>query len=261
MAWYKNVAKAVSKAGGDIVSEAKRAPVIGKVVTPIVNTINKAGGDISAEAKRVGGNISAEGKRIGGQISGAFKEATGNGPSSSSIGGAPPEYGTKLNLTSSEGTSQVLSPNQISSQYANMSSLAKMREQGARQGEQTAISRRLAASGMGSSGAGMRMQQQAADASARRSAEQQLGIGAEEAQAKQRMSESEANRGFQERQFEYQKQKDLAEFEVNKQVIAENQRIAREVQRYNDKGLFEQLGQDLFGKGTTSMFSIKKPFG
>lgn len=249
MAWYNKVAKAVSKAGGDIVSEAKRAPVIGQVVTPVVNTINKAGGDISAEAKRVGGNISAEGKRIGGQISGAFKEATGNGPSGpSAIGGAPPEYGTKLNLTSSEGTSQAFTPDQISSQYANLSSLAKMRESGAQQAEQTAISRRLAASGMGASGAGMRMQQQATEAGARRGAEQQLALGAEEAQAKQRMSESEASRGLQERQFEYLKQKDLAEFEVNKQVISENQRIARETQKYNNKGLFEQLWQDVFGK-------------
>ena len=250
MAWYKKVAKAVSKAGGDIVSEAKRAPVIGKLVTPVVNTINKAGGDISAEAKRVGGNISAEGKRVGGQISGAFKEVTGNGPSSgpSAIGGTVPEYGTKLNLTSSEGTSQAFTPEQISSQYANLSSLAKMRESGAQQAEQTAISRRLAASGMGASGAGMRMQQQATEAGARRGAEQQLALGAEEAQAKQRMSESEASRGLQERQFEYMKQKDLAEFEVNKQVISENQRIARETQKYNNKGLFEQLWQDVFGK-------------
>lgn len=258
MGWWEDTKKKVQgaattvyKAGKDTIAEVNRAPVIGQIAKPISQAINKAGGDISSEAKRVGGNISAEGKRIGGQISGGWKDITGQGGSSggsSSIGGAPPEYGTKLNLTSSEGTSKAFTPEQISSQYANLSSLAKMRESGAQQAEQTAISRRLAASGMGASGAGMRMQQQATEAGARRGAEQQLALGAEEAQAKQRMSESEASRGLQERQFEYMKQKDLAEFEVNKQVIAENQRIAREVQRYNDKGLFEQLWQDVFGK-------------
>ena len=169
----------------------------------------------------------------------------------SSIGGNVPDYSKfSLNLTSSAPTSnQAMTGDQIGQQYSNLQSLAKMREGAAAQGEQLAIQRRLASSGMGGSGAGMRMQQKAGDMSSRRLAEHQLGLGAEEAQARQRQGEAAAGRDFQERQFEYQKQKDQAEFETNKEVIAENQRIARATQRYNERGLFGQLFSDLFGGG------------
>ena len=203
--------------------------------------VQEKGGDVWSQ------NVKQPLNKLGAAIGITDKDKEGP----SSIGGNVPDYSKfSLNLTSSAPTSnQAMTGDQIGQQYSNLQSLAKMREGAAAQGEQLAIQRRLASSGMGGSGAGMRMQQKAGDMSARRLAEQQLGLGAEEAQARQRQGEAAAGRDFQERQFEYQKQKDQAEFETNKEVIAENQRIARAAQRYNERGLFGQLFSDLFGGG------------
>ena len=85
----------------------------------------------------------------------------------------------------------------IGQQYGAMSQMAKMREQSQRQGEQSAIQRRLAASGMGASGAGMRMQSQADQAAGRRAAETQLGIASEQAGAQRSAFESMMGRNLQ----------------------------------------------------------------
>jgi hypothetical protein len=191
-----------------------------------------------------------------GQEAGIINKPSGS-PSIGPAGSGPDYSQFKLNLTSSDPTGGAdNSQANIASQYGAMRSLAKMREQGQAMSDQTAIQRRLAASGMSGSGAGMRMQGQADQASARRQAEQQLGIGAEEAAAQQRASESALGRDFQERQFSYQKQRDEAQFETDKAVTAENQKIARDVQRYNEAGLLGQLGQDIFG-GFAKQISLK----
>lgn len=164
----------------------------------------------------------------------------------------------------------------IQSQYGAMSNLAKLRESAQRQSEGSAIARRLAASGMGSSGAGMRMQQQAEQQAGRRGAETQLALSGEQAAAERQAQEqatarnmqreqlrmgaaqAESDRAFRERQFQYEQAANAAAFEREGQVIAENQRIAREVQRYNERGMLGQIFGDLFGGGAWSM---KYPFG
>jgi hypothetical protein len=164
----------------------------------------------------------------------------------------------------------------IQSQYGAMSNLAKMRESAQRQSEGSAISRRLAASGMGASGAGMRMQQQAEQQAGRRGAETQLALAGEQAGAERQAQEqatarnlqreqlrmgaaqAESDRAFRERQFAYEQAANAAAFEREGQVIAENQKIARDVQRYNDRGMLGQLLGDLFGGGA---WSTKYPFG
>jgi hypothetical protein len=162
----------------------------------------------------------------------------------------------------------------ISQQYGAMGSLAKMREGSQRQSEQSAIARRLAASGMGASGAGMRMQQQQEQAAGRRAAETQLGLSAEQAGAERQAmdtttarnlqreqmrlgaAESAAGQNLRERMFQADLSKEEKAFAREGEVIAENQKIAREIQRYNEQGLIGQLGQDIFG-GTAKKFSTK----
>jgi hypothetical protein len=248
-----NIAGQVKKAAGDVYSATTKQP------TQAIYQSVKQGS--AQPMKEYAGNVWSQSvkqpmQKIG-QAIGAMSQGGGAGPEQGAAG-SPPDYSQfKLNLTSSNPTmAQPNTPDQLSQQYANMQSLAKMREGAAASGEQAAIQRRLAASGMGASGAGMRMQQQADQASARRLAEQQLGIGAEQAAAMQRAGESAADRDFRERQFEYQKQRDQAEFETNKKITEENQKIAREIQRYNNAGMFQQLGWDFFGKDT----SMKYPF-
>lgn len=294
--WYeKGPVGAIYKAGKDTVAEANRAPIIGQVIRPVSQAINKAGGDISAEAKRVGGNISAEAKRAGGNVSEAWKENVWNPIKEFMGGGAGGQAGPaqpaidyskyKLSLAQEAGDagkagfSSLISGNEnadairgnISQQYGALGSLAKMREGTQRNAEQSAIARRLAASGMGASGAGMRMQQQADQQAGRRAAETQLGLASEQARAEAQAQEGaagrnlqregmrvgaaqgESDRDFRERQFKYEQESNAQAFAREGEVIAENQRIAREVQRYNERGLFGQLLGDLFGGGAWSM--------
>ena len=153
----------------------------------------------------------------------------------------------------------------IASQFAQLGSLAKMREGAQRQTEQSAIQRRLAASGMGGSGAGMRLAGLSEQAAGRRAAETQLGIGAEQAgqeraageaamgrnlsreQMRLGAAESAAERGFRAQQANVLQEQFNAQFEQDKAVTLENQKIAREISRYNQSGLIGQLGQDIFG--------------
>ena len=164
----------------------------------------------------------------------------------------------------------------IQSQYGAMSNLAKLRESAQRKSEGSAISRRLAASGMGGSGAGMRMQQQAEQQAGRRGAETQLSLSAEQAAAERQAqdqatsrnmqreqlrvgaAQGESERAFRERQFQYEQQANAAAFEREGQIIAENQRIARDVQRYNESGMLSQMLGDLIGGGP---YSMKYPLG
>lgn len=166
----------------------------------------------------------------------------------------------------------------IAAKYASLGELNKLKEGAQNRMEQNAISRRLAASGMMGSGAGMRMQQQAQAESGRRAAMGNLGLAAEQAQAEQGASEaatarnlqrenlrmgaaeSAAQRGFAAEQFKAQKELQQASFERDNQTILENQKIARDIQRYNDRGLIGQLFGDLFGGGqgvsTKSIFGL-----
>jgi hypothetical protein len=135
----------------------------------------------------------------------------------------------------------------ISSRFGALGSLAKMREQGQAMSDQTAIQRRLAASGMSGSGAGMRMQGQADQASARRLAEQQLGISADEAGAQLQAGEMSKDRDFKERAFTYQKEQDARQMELDRQIGESNAAVGRANERYNKKGFLGQLGEDIFG--------------
>ena len=153
----------------------------------------------------------------------------------------------------------------IASQFSQLGQLAKLREGSQRQSEQSAIQRRLAASGMGGSGAGMRLAGLSEQAAGRRAAETQLGLAAEQAgqergasesamarnlnreQMRLGAAESAAERGFRAQQGNVQQEQFQAQFEQDKAVTLENQKIAREMQRYNSQGLLGQLGQDLFG--------------
>ena len=154
----------------------------------------------------------------------------------------------------------------IASQFANLGSLAKMREGAQRQTEQSAIQRRLAATGMGGSGAGMRLAGLSEQAAGRRAAETQLGLAAEQAgqergasesamgrnlsreQMRLGAAESAAERGFRAQQGNIAQEQFQAQFEQDKAVTLENQKIAREIARYNQAGLLGQLGQDIFGQ-------------
>jgi hypothetical protein len=127
------------------------------------------------------------------------------------------------------------------------------------------------------SGAGMRLAGQAQAESGRRSAMSNLGLAAEQAGMEQQASdaaqgrnlqreglrtnamESASNRALNAAQFDAQKQLQQATFERDNATILENQKIARENQRYNDRGLFGQLFGDLFGGG--SGMSMKYPLG
>jgi hypothetical protein len=165
----------------------------------------------------------------------------------------------------------------IAAKYASMAELSKLKEGAQARGDQSAISRRLAASGMMGSGAGMRMQQQAANESGRRMAMNNLGLAAEQAGAEQQAqeaatarnlqreqlrmgaSEASANRTMAQQSFDAEKELQKKTFERDSATIIENQKIAREIQRYNDRGLIGQLIGDLFGGG--SGVSMKYPLG
>jgi hypothetical protein len=168
----------------------------------------------------------------------------------------------------------------VRNQYAAMGSLAKLREGANAQSEQNAIQRRLASSGMGSSGAGLRLQNLASQQSARRGAETQLGIAAEQAgkelsvgdattarnlqreQLRLGAAESAAGRQFSVQQAQRQGEQAAQQFELDKNIALSNQATARDIQRYNDRGLLGQLFGDIFGGGAIGGgISMKKPFG
>jgi hypothetical protein len=154
----------------------------------------------------------------------------------------------------------------IRGQFSALGSLAKMREGAQSRTEQSAIQRRLAASGMSGSGAGMRMAQQAQGDSARRSAETGLGLAAQQFGAEQGAmeaatgrnmqreqmrvgaAESAAGREFAVQQANRQAEQQAAQFELDKSITAENQKIARSMQRYNEQGMIGQLFTDILGK-------------
>jgi hypothetical protein len=312
--WIEAGKSTINKAGGDFSAEAKRfgGNISGTYKTAagdVSSALEKAKRDAMAQAQRSGGDVSGAwkdniwdpAKKVGGQVSGAWKdnvwnpiqESMGGGDKSGGGAGAAPapDYSAfKMNLAKESGDaertsfSNLISGNEtadgakanIAQQYGSLGSLAKLREGTQRQTEQSAIARRLASSGMGASGAGMRMQQQADQASGRRAAETQLALGSEQARAegqaqdavsgrnlqregmRMNAAQGESDRAFREREFQYKQDADKSSFEREGAVIAENQKIAREVQRYNERGLFGQLLGDLFGGGA---YSTKYPLG
>lgn len=177
-------------------------------------------------------------------------------------GGIGQDYGSMIGQNESADTNL----QNVRNQYAALSSLAKLREGANAQTEQNAIQRRLAASGMGGSGAGMRMQNLAAQQSARRGAETQLGIAAEQAGKELNVSDATSARNLQReqlrlgaaesaagRQFnlqQAQRQGEMAQqqFELDKNIALSNQATARSIQRYNEQGLIGQLFTDILGK-------------
>ena len=163
----------------------------------------------------------------------------------------------------------------IQRQFGNIQSLSKMREQAALGSEKSAIARRLAATGMGASGAGMRMQEQAQRASARRGAETGLGLAAEQAGQEQRAreaalgrnlareqlklgaAESAAERAFRQERAGVEDERWRQQMEEERRVADENMKIARSIQRYNEQGLLGQLFTDILGFSP----SMKYPLG
>ena len=73
-------------------------------------------------------------------------------------------------------------------------------------------------------------------------------------------AESAAQRQFNVQQATRQGELQQAQFEQDKAVTIENQKIAREMQRYNNQGLIGQLGQDIFGSAGRKT-SMKYPLG
>ena len=285
MAWYnsskdlqkavstKNVVKQGSKAVGDVYSAAIKQP------TQATYQSIKTGS--AQPLKEYGGNVWSQGVKQPlqqlGQATGITPKESGgpasvfeSGPDYSKNTLALTSYGNNLttNFGSQIGANE--DPNAISqnvrNQYAALGSLAKMREGANAQSEQNAIQRRLASTGMGSSGAGLRLQNLASQQSARRGAETQLGIAAEQAgkeagmqeaaiarnmqreQMRLGAAESAAGREFAVQQAEKQDIKDTAQFELEKSITQENQKIARAVQRYNEQGMFGQMFTDLLGR-------------
>jgi hypothetical protein len=183
------------------------------------------------------------------------------------------------NYASSIGANE--DPNAVKSSIANkysaLGELAKLREGSQAKTESSAMSRRLASSGMLGSGAGMRMQNQVQQESGRRMAQSNLGLAAEQAGMEQTASdtanarniqregmrvgaaESAATRGLQNASFQADKEFKTQQFDLDKATTLENQKIARDVQRYNDRGMIGQLFGDLFGGG--SGISTKSIFG
>jgi hypothetical protein len=183
------------------------------------------------------------------------------------------------NYASSIGANE--DPNAVKSSIANkysaLGELNKLREGSQARGENSAMSRRLASSGMLGSGAGIRMQNQVQQESGRRMAQANLGLAAEQAGMEQTASdtanarniqregmrvgaaESAATRGLQNATFQADKEFKTQQFEMDKATTLENQKTAREIQRYNERGLIGQLFGDLFGGG--SGVSTKYPFG
>ena len=172
----------------------------------------------------------------------------------------------------------------VRGQFAALGSLAKMREGAQARTEQSAIQRRLAASGMSGSGAGMRMAQQAQGDSARRSAETGLGLAAQQFGAEQGAMEAATGRNMQREQMRlgaaeatagrnmqreqmrvgtaesaagrtYATQLEQrrgeqadAQMELDKNITAMNQATARKIERYNDSGFLSQIFGDIFGR-------------
>ena len=304
MAWYNNVndlkkkaapvTQPVAKAVGDVYSMAVKQPTKATVqsvqqgsIKPISQNIGQRWGELKVLGKKVG---SAASNIIPGM--GTESKSGSAGTIGSAMGEAPTYSSNKLMLSGVGGDqitqdfggmiSGAEKPDDaraaIAQQYAQMGSLAKMREGSQRQSEQSAIQRRLAASGMGGSGAGMRLAGLSEQAAGRRQAETQLGLGAEQSAREQAAmdqisgrnlqregmrvgaAESAAQRQFASQQATRQGEMATAQFELDKSITAENQKIAREMQRYNSQGLFGQLGQDIFGSAGRKT-SIKYPLG
>jgi hypothetical protein len=295
MAWYnsakdfkKQVAKPVAKAAGDVYSVAIKQPT-----AATAQSIKQ--GSLKPMAQNAGDTwgMAKAGVKSVGQAAGVIPQNAQNkaGP----MGGATevPNYSANKMMLSGIGGDQITQdfggmiggaekPDEaraaIASQFAQMGSLAKMREGAQRQSEQSAIQRRLAASGMGGSGAGMRLAGLAEQQAGRRAAETQLGLGAEQAAREQSAmdaisgrnlqregmrvgaAESAAQRQFNVQQATRQGEMQQAQFDLDKEVTLENQKIARAMQRYNDSGLIGQLGQDLFGSAGKKT-SMRTPLG
>lgn len=291
MAWYNSVKDLkktpVAKAAGDVYSVAVKRPTISTAQSIQQGSIKPIQKDLGMYAKQAGQ------KELGQKIGIVPKDNAGGGgsdiPVDTNVGTGINAPGLKLFDVGALGknlSGESISSNEdiaagkagIASQFAQLGSLAKMREGAQRQTEQSAIQRRLAASGMGGSGAGMRLAGLSEQAAGRRAAETQLGIGAEQAgqeraageaamgrnlsreQMRLGAAESAAERGFRAQQGNVQQEQFNAQFEQDKAVTLENQKIAREMQRYNSSGLLGQLGQDLFGAAGRKT-SMRTPLG
>jgi hypothetical protein len=282
MAWYnsakdlKKAVQPVAKAAGDVYSAAIKQPTAATYQSVKTGSLKP----ITQNAGNTWGSIKAGGKKIGQGIGVIPQDKAANAGSNMPAMSEAATYANNKLMLSGVGGDQITQdfggmiggaekPDEaraaIAQQYAQMGSLAKMREGAQRQTEQSAIQRRLAASGMGGSGAGMRLAGLAEQQAGRRSAETQLGLGAERASREQSAmdaisgrnlqregmrvgaAESAAQRQFNVQQATRQGELQTAQFEMDKATTLENQKIAREMQRYNNSGLIGQLGQDLFG--------------
>jgi hypothetical protein len=262
------------KAGADIHSVAVKRPTISTAQAIQQGSFKPITKDLGSYAQQSGQ------KKLGQKIGIIPKDNAGGGgsdiPVDTNVGTGINAPGLKLFDVGALGKNlggESISGNEdvaagkagIASQFAQLGSLAKMREGAQRQSEQSAIQRRLAASGMGGSGAGMRLAGLAEQQAGRRSAETQLGLAAEQAgqeraagesamgrnlsreQMRLGAAESAAERGFRAQQANVLQEQFNAQFEQDKAVTLENQKIAREISRYNQSGLIGQLGQDIFG--------------
>ncbi len=296
MAWYnsakdlKKSVQPVAKAAGDVWSAAVKQPTIATAqsiqqgsLKPMAQNAANTWGSIKMGAKKagnaVGGLLGQNPQNQAGPVGGAMGEPAtyaSNKLLLSGVGGdqITQDFGGMISGAENADAAKAA----IAQQYAQLGSLAKMREGSQRQSEQSAIQRRLAASGMGGSGAGMRLAGLSEQAAGRRAAETQLGLGAEQSAREQAAQEAVTGRNLQregmrvgaaesaaQRQFNVQqatRQGELqtAQFEMDKATTLENQKIAREMQRYNNQGLIGQLGQDIFGSSARKT-SMRTPLG
>jgi hypothetical protein len=309
------VASTVSKGAGDIYSLAVKQPTVAtyqSVKQGSINPLKKYGQKlISPVTKPLKNTLQTDIIKPIQNITDNTTNTMRNQDTGNRLPGLVDPYQSftqKLNLTSEASAAE--NPNlvaligdnessdfmrsQIGQQYRDMSELAKLREGGQRRTEQSAMARRLAASGMGGSGAGMRMAQQSEQEAGRRAAESQLGLSSEQARAMQSAdqatqarniqragmrlgaAESEAKRVFEQRQYKDQQEQMAKEFERQNQeynetqkrldraeiredaVIEANQKIAKDIQKYNESGFFGQILGDLFGGDG---YSMKYPLG
>jgi hypothetical protein len=296
MAWYNNASDLKKKVTPTKQSVGNAYSIA--VKQPIQATYESIKTGSAQPLKEYGGNVWSQAVKKPIQQLG---EATGITPNESggSSSGAPASepfaFKSKLQLTDLAGEdaltkdfSSMIGQNEsadtniqnVRNQYAAMGSLAKLREGATAQSEQNAIQRRLASTGMGSSGAGLRMQNLAAQQSGRRGAETQLGIAAEQAgkeiavsdatnvrnlqRENMRMggAESAAGRKFAVETEKRRGEQAAAQFELDKEISLANQATARDIQRYNERGLFGQLFGDLLGGGAIGGgISMRKPLG
>ncbi len=296
MAWYnsakdlKKSVQPVTKAAGDVWSAAVKQPTIATgqsiqqgSLKPMAQNAANTWGSIKMGGKKIGQTIGAipqdQAVKAGSMMPGAMGEPANyanNKLTLTGVGGdqITQDFGGMISGAENADAAKAA----IAQQYSQLGQLAKLREGSQRQSEQSAIQRRLAASGMGGSGAGMRLAGLSEQAAGRRQAETQLGLGAEQSAREQAAQEAATGRNLQregmrvgaaesaaQRQFNVQqatRQGELqtAQFEMDKATTLENQKIAREMQRYNNSGLLGQLGQDLFGSFGKKT-SMRTPLG